>query len=151
MPYDTHSIYDELAAYTLTLGDPEFIHQHYVDARGASDDLVHAKPIRILFALAGLYLMLEKDWTGREVQLAHIHMARQRQTWPTFTLPKQAPAFTVEDVLAEPAGPKRNAAITTWCQSVWETWDHEHAYVREVTDALVANWSPKSEQLYPHP
>jgi hypothetical protein len=71
-------LYNALACYTLSLADPEFIHQHIVDAFGAQRADEKTKPIGVVFALAGLYLYLEKNYTGRQVQLAHIQMAEVR-------------------------------------------------------------------------
>ena len=81
-------LYNELACYTLSLADPEFIHQHIVDAFGAQRTDENTKPIGIAFALAGLYLYLEKNYTGRQVQLAHMKMAKRRKKWPKLELPQ---------------------------------------------------------------
>lgn len=79
--------YDEVRYYSLSLGDPEFIHQHVVDAFTAQCADEHTKPIAITFALVGLYLHVEKGLTGRQVQRAHMELARTKRTWPAFTLP----------------------------------------------------------------
>jgi Family of unknown function (DUF5946) len=63
--------YYELSYYTLGHKDPGFIHQHIVDAFAAQTANQNTKPIKVAFALIGLYLYLEKDYTGKEVQLAH--------------------------------------------------------------------------------
>jgi len=47
--------YDELACYTLAHPDPGFIHQNIVDAFGAQTATEADKPIKIAFALVGLY------------------------------------------------------------------------------------------------
>ena len=57
-------LYDELAFYTLELRDPEFIHQHIVDAFAVQHAGPDSKPIAIVFGLLGLYLYLEKNFTG---------------------------------------------------------------------------------------
>ncbi len=61
--------YNELSYYTLALRDPAFIHQHIVDAFAAQTADEHTRPIKLTFALAGLYLHVEKGFTGRQVQL----------------------------------------------------------------------------------
>jgi hypothetical protein len=66
------SAYEELAAWTLGLGDAAFLHQRVVDAWAAQHATAKSKPINIAFALLGLYLHLEHGFSGREVQLAHI-------------------------------------------------------------------------------
>jgi len=66
-----HEAYDALCAYTLTRGDAAFIHQHVVDAFAAQSADEATKPITLTFALVGLYLHVERQFTGREVQRAH--------------------------------------------------------------------------------
>lgn len=51
--------YDELCAYTLTRGDPGFIHQHVVDAFTAQHADETTEPITLTFALVGLYPRVE--------------------------------------------------------------------------------------------
>jgi len=111
--------YNELCAYTLTHGDPAFIHQHVVDAYAAQRATSQSKPIGVAFSLAGLYLHVEKGVTGRQVQRAHMQMARQKRTWPAFVLPEDRGAVTVVDVMAAPEGVLRDKAIDRWCASVW--------------------------------
>lgn len=65
-----------LSLRTLTLGDANFVHQHAVDACAASHAGGSSRPITVWFALAGLCLALERGLTGREVQFAHLRMAR---------------------------------------------------------------------------
>ena len=111
--------YHELCGYTLTHGDPAFVHQHVVDAYTAQRADANTKPIGLTFALVGLYLHVEKGWSGRQVQRAHMQMARRRRAWPAFALPADRGAMTARDVLAAPAGAERDAAIDEWCRSVW--------------------------------
>ncbi|HKN67515.1 MAG TPA: DUF5946 family protein, partial [Gemmatimonadaceae bacterium] len=86
--------YDELCAYTLTHGDVTFIHQHVVDAWAAQHATPESKPIGVTFALAGLYLHVERQLTGRQVQLAHMRMAKQKRDWPAFILPESRGTMT---------------------------------------------------------
>ena len=109
----------QLSAYTLNHGGPAFIHQHVVDAYAAQNANERTKPITITFALAGLYLHIEKNFTGREVQLAHMKMAKNKQPWPSFPLPADRGAITEREVLAAPAGAKRDAMIEAWAATVW--------------------------------
>ena len=111
--------YHELSAYTLTSGDPAFMHQHVVDAWAAQHAHAESKPIGVFFALVGLYLHVERGRTGREVQQAHMDLARIPEAWPVGTLPHNRGTLTVLDVLAKPAGPARDAEISRWAASVW--------------------------------
>lgn len=114
---------EELCGYTLTHGGKEFIHQYVVDAWAAQHATPEGKPIAITFALVGLYLMLEKGFTGREVQLVHIDLAKRKMgPWPTFTLPQERGAVTTVDVMTAPEGPERELAIRKWCSSVWDAY-----------------------------
>jgi hypothetical protein len=134
MPDDEH--FDELAAYTLSHGGPAFIHQHVVDAAGAQLADERTKPIRLAFSLVGLYLHVERGYTGREVQRAHMRMAQRKREWPAFPLPATRGALTPTDVLARPAGPERDAAIDAWCRSVWAAY----AESRPAVMALLAEY-----------
>lgn len=111
--------YHALSAYTLTHGDPEFIHQHVVDAFAAQNATDTSKPIGVTFALAGLFLHVEKGFTGRQVQRVHMQLARKKQNWPRFTLPPNRGAITALDVMRTPEGVERDRAIHEWCADVW--------------------------------
>jgi hypothetical protein len=52
-------------------------HQYAVDAWAAKHASAAAPPIRTTFALVGLYLACERAFTRREVQLAHMRLARR--------------------------------------------------------------------------
>lgn len=117
--------YHELCGYTLTRGDATFIHQHVVDAFAAQSATPATKPIAITFALVGLYLHLERGVSGREVQRAHMRMAREKHEWPRMTLPAERGSMTAADVMRVPAGAARDAAIDDWCRSVWACYAGE--------------------------
>ena len=70
---------EELTYYTLNKADRNFIHQHVVDAYAAQNADAETKPITLFFALAGLYLLIEKNYTGKEVQAAHIKMSTRKK------------------------------------------------------------------------
>ncbi|BBL80905.1 hypothetical protein RxyAA322_27590 [Rubrobacter xylanophilus] len=78
-----------------------------------------AKATAIGFALAGLYLHVERGFTGRQVQHVHTLMARRRRAWPSFVLPRDRGRVNVEHVMTRPPGPARDRAIEAWCASVW--------------------------------
>lgn len=130
-------IYDKLAYYTLSLGDEEFIHQHIVDAFGAQNADKKTKPIGICFALAGLYLYLEKDYTGRQVQLAHVQMAKKRKTWPALELPENRGEITIKDVIDIEPGKERKKMIRQWCNSVWQAYSQSHDIVAALVNVVL--------------
>jgi hypothetical protein len=81
--------FNELSFYTLAHpNNIYFIHQHIVDAYQAQTADSNTKPIAITFSLAGLYLFLEKNYTGRQVQQAHMKLAQNKKVWPQFELPR---------------------------------------------------------------
>lgn len=123
---DSQDARDALAAYTLTHGDPAFIHQHVVDASAAQSATPATKPIALAFALIGLYLHVERGFTGRQVQRAHMMLAKRTREWPTFPLPDFRGSMTAVDVMAAPAGAERDRAIDAWCAAVWDAY-REHA------------------------
>jgi hypothetical protein len=126
----TDDAYDELRAYTLTHGDPTFIHQHVVDAFAAQHADTRTKPITLTFALIGLYLHVEERLTGRQVQLVHMRLARRKRRWPAWTLPHERGVMTAADVMLAAPGIQRDKAIDAWCESVWEAFQaHREAIV----------------------
>lgn len=108
--------------YSTAHPDPGFIHQYVVDAYAAQHASDRDKPIKLTFALVGLFLHVEKGFTGRQVQLAHIKLGRQKEVWPEFSVPENRGLVTEETVLAAPAGPDRDEMIQRWCESVWEAY-----------------------------
>jgi len=125
--------FHELCGYTLGLRDRAFLHQNVVDAYAAQTADARTKPIKITFALVGLHLSLEKQFSGRQVQRAHLALAKRTRRWPAFPLPRDRGAMTVHDVLAAPPGPGRDAAIHAWCAAVWADYRDCH---RAVADLL---------------
>jgi hypothetical protein len=124
--------YDELRGYTLGLGDERFLHQHVVDAWMAQHADERTKPIGLTFALVGLFLHVERGFSGRQVQRAHVFLTRRTRTWPSFPLPKERGSMTAADVLAAEPGPERNRAIHAWSVSAWESHRASHQAVAEL-------------------
>jgi len=122
--------FDEV--YVYTMGRAGFILQHVVDAFAVQTADENTKPIAVVFGLAGLYLHLEKQFSGRQVQEAHITMGRTRRIWPKLDLPENRGSMTVADVLAASAGPQRDAAIDDWCQSVWTAFGCNRSTIVDV-------------------
>jgi hypothetical protein len=129
---EMRAAYDEVYAYTM--GRPGFILQHVVDAFGAQTATRETKPIRVVFSLVGLYLRVEKEFSGRQVQQAHIELGRRKRAWPAVALPKHRGAMTAIDVLAAAAGDDRDKAIDEWCASVWTAFKDNRAPIIGLLD-----------------
>jgi hypothetical protein len=113
------SAYDELYVYSGTRGRETFILQLVVDAHCAQVASEETTPIAVVFALIGLFLHVEKNFTGLQVQHVHMRLGRKKHPWPRIALPADRGSMTAEDVLKVPAGPERDRAISEWCRSVW--------------------------------
>ena len=112
--------YDEV--YVYTMGRPGFILQHVVDAFAVQTANQDSKPIGVVFGLIGLYLHVEKQFSGRQVQEVHMKLGSRKREWPSINLPEDRGTMTVLDVLAASAGPERDVAIDNWCRSVWTSF-----------------------------
>src|SRR5947209_12675924 len=109
--------YDEV--YVYTMGRPRFILQHVVDAFAVQTANAESKPMGIVFGLIGLYLHVEKQFSGHEVQKVHMKLGRGKREWPRVYVPEDRGSMTVAEVLAAPVGPERDMAIDNWCRCVW--------------------------------
>jgi hypothetical protein len=125
-------LYGELAAYNMSKNDPAFIHQLAVDAYGAQHSGGVTRNITTAFALIGLYLSIECGYTGRQVQKAHMELAKRRHDWPRFEPPHQTYSLTVFDVLRVEPGKKRDEMLKAWAEDVWKSWEHYHDWVRTI-------------------
>lgn len=112
--------YDEV--YLYTMGRPGFILQHVVDAFAVQTADQNSEPLPVVFGLVGLYLHLEKHFSGRQVQEVHMKMGSRKREWPKISFPLDRGSMTVLNVLAEPAGRGRDKAIDNWCRSVWTSF-----------------------------
>jgi hypothetical protein len=127
-------VFSDIQCYTVAKQDPEFIHQHAVDAYEAQHAGGLTRNITVTFGLIGLYLALEKRYTGRQVQLAHKRIAKVRKVWPRLEPPDQPASLTVVDVLTAGTDEEKDAMIRKWMTSVWESWGDRHEWVRKTTD-----------------
>jgi hypothetical protein len=130
------TLYMELSAYTLGLGDPSFPHQHVVDAFAAQHAGPGVKPINTLFALIGLYLTAEKGFTGRQVQRVHMLLAARPREWPRLAPPASTGALTVRDALQAEVAEDRMAMIKNWDKSVWGSWSAERQRVMDIVKEI---------------
>ena len=80
-------VFSDLSCYTVAKGDAVFIHQHAVDAYEAQHAGGKSRPITAVFGLVGLYLALEKGYTGKEVQRTHMRIAKIQKDWPYLARP----------------------------------------------------------------
>ncbi len=132
MPVDA---YDEL--YVYTMGRANFILQHVVDAHIAqAAPAINPPAIGVIFSLIGLYLHVEKGFTGKQVQNAHKIMGRVKRSWPDIMWPDERGGMTAADVLAMPIGPSRDEGIHEWCGQVWAAFRANH----RIVSALVAEY-----------
>ena len=122
----------KLCYYITTHPDTNFIHQYVVDAFAAQTADKKTKPITITFALIGLYLHLEKNFTGKEVQQAHMQLAKHKKLWPTFKLPEKMGNITIYDVIDATEGSNRDEIIIKWCKSVWTAYKEHHIIIRNL-------------------
>jgi len=77
-------------------------------------------------------LHIEKHYSGKEVQEAHMRLAKKKKEWPVFDLPVYRGNIGVSDVLRAKPGPERDRAIKEWSASVWEAWGESHAKVADL-------------------
>jgi hypothetical protein len=129
---ECYAAYQELAAYNLTGGRRDFIHQEAVDAYAAQHPGPPAKPMATWFGLVGLHLALDLGRTGREVQQAHMRLARRRRHWPELAAPADLTGMVVADVMQQPADDTRDDALWRWAGEVWEHWAAVHQVIADL-------------------
>jgi hypothetical protein len=132
---ECENLFNQLSGYTLSQNNIEFIHQYVVDAYGAQHAGGITKNIRVIFSLIGLYLAVEHNYTGRQVQL--VHMKIPKQIWETPELPRQNSLITVADILNTHKDIERKKLILSWAKSVWENWSHYHEWIRHTTAVYI--------------
>ncbi len=133
-------LYDELSAFTLSIGDMGFIHQLVVDAYAAQHSGPNVKPITTSFALIGLYLTFERGFTGKQVQKAHMVLARVHRQWPRFDPPaEKGGTLTVLDVLNGLAEENYYKQIRAWGKSVWLSWRPQHGKIGKLVKTYLTS------------
>ena len=121
-------------------------HQTCVDAYAAQHVGPRMRPMTVCFALNGLYLVLERGWSGIEARAAHGHLARivPREDWRFFEPPDEGGPLTVLDVALASDPETQAVGVEAWGRSVWATWRHVHDEVRAMTERQLAGWVPHS-------
>lgn len=119
-------------------------HQTCVDAYGAQHVGEHTPAIGVAFALNGLYLVLERGFTGIQARQAHGYLADTVPSWPRFTPPGEAGGLTVFDVTMASCVEEHIELVRSWGRTVWAAWAHVHDEIAAVTDAQLASWRPRS-------
>jgi len=139
---DEEKLRDKLWFYTLAQAGPAFVHQYTVDAFAAQNASYADKPIKVVFALAGLYLHLERGFDGRQVQRAHMQLAagNRERAWTMPRLPMERGAVRVADVLASPEGLEREVMVDVWCSSVWQCYEEVHGEIAELCAVELGVW-----------
>jgi hypothetical protein len=130
-------LYGELTVSNISEADINFSAQHCVDAYAAQHVSKRMKPITIAFSLIGLYLAIEKGYTGRQVQLAHMELGRKKFPWPEFKPPNEPGSINISNVLQAKPGEERKVMIKQWAASVWHSWEKEHDWTKNIVDQLL--------------
>ena len=129
--------YNELAYYTLSHKGQDFIHQHIVDAYAIQTANEHTKPIKITYALIGIYLHVEKGYTGKQVQMAHIEMSKKSKVFPPIILPTNRGEISITDVIKITTPAERDIQIHRCCESIWEAFSTQHELIKAITESLL--------------
>jgi len=129
----TKDHFDELSFYTLSHTDRDyFIHQLIVDAYTAQTANENTKKISIVFSLVGLYLLIEKNYTGRQIQQAHTLLSFHKEHLPDIKFPIKRGEITIVDVLANESN--RDEMIKKWSESVWHSYESNHDQIKQYCD-----------------
>ena len=132
----TEDLFHELTYYTLTRSREEFMHQYVVDAYGAQTASASDKPIRLVFALIGLYLHVELGCSGKQVQRIHAKLAQRKPPLPQISIPASRGTVSIADVLKAQPGPERDRKIEDWCKSIWAAYDHNRSTIVDLLGSL---------------
>ena len=117
-----NKLFEELSFYTLSHSDPNyFIHQLIVDAYTAQTATKHTKKISLVFSIVGLYLLIEKNYSGKEIQGAHTLLSSYKKDIPEIKLPEKRGNITIIEVLESKLN--RDEMIKKWCYSVWKEYE----------------------------
>jgi len=132
---ECYKLFNKLSAYTLSNSDERFIHQLIVDAYGAQHAGGCTKNITVIFALIGLCLVIEHNYTGRQVQLFHMKIPKQH--WPYLEPPKSSASIKINDVVNAKTNIQKELLIRKWVNAVWNSWVEQHKYIRRIVNNLI--------------
>jgi hypothetical protein len=96
------------------------------------------KNITLVYSLIGLYYAIEHGFTGKQVQRVHMLLSQQNTKWPALQPPNKDYSLTIADVLKEDRGEKREEMLQKWMLDVWECWEHQHNWIRNVSKTLLS-------------
>ncbi|MFO7289894.1 MAG: DUF5946 family protein [Bacillota bacterium] len=133
-------LYGELTANNMEEMDPFFHHQLCVDAHGAQHSGGPVKPITTVFAPVGLYLAVERGFYGRQVQIAHMKLAKKAgkgAEWTRLEPPERPGDSAVLDVMKGEPGRGRKEMIQKWAKAVWRSWAHQHDRIRTLCEKWI--------------
>lgn len=91
-------------------------------------------------SLIGLYLAVERGFTGRQVQNAHMKLAKKAgkgAEWPRLEPPERTWKITVSDVMNAEAENSRKEMIKKWAETVWKSWGHQHDRIRTLCEEWI--------------
>ncbi|MCW3121387.1 MAG: hypothetical protein JWQ38_879 [Flavipsychrobacter sp.] len=135
---ECRELYHQLSYYTLAKGDTDFIHEVIVDTYGAQHGGTGTSDMTIFFAIAGLYLHLERGKTGKQARQAHVDMAQHKcYKWPSLVPPAQKEWLTIADVIAADDS-RKDALIEQWAASTWLAWQKDIKLVSAVCSDVLS-------------
>ncbi|MGZ7109414.1 MAG: hypothetical protein ACXVHW_10625, partial [Methanobacterium sp.] len=89
-----------------------------------------------------------KGFSGKEVQNAHVKLAKHRKQWPVFDIPEYRGKIRVNDVIVAPEGPKRDEMIYKWCTSVWNAYSKSHEKIADLVQTELYERGKKRKNLF---
>ncbi len=131
-----NKLFEELSFYTLSHSDSDyFIHQLIVDAFTAQTADKDTKKISLVFSLVGLYLLIEKNYTGKQIQQAHTMLSNFKDYLPEIKLPENRGEIAISDVLKSKLN--RDEMIKKWCSSVWKAYESSKEEIKQFCETYL--------------
>ncbi len=128
-----HALYGEVLGYEHEhLAELGGWHQLLVDTYGAQHVGPRSPAITGAFGLIGLYLTLERGWTGLRVRAAHQALAARYRDWPLLGRPPEAASMTVQDLAFAGTPAEYVEVLHDWAGTVWASWRREHPRIAEL-------------------
>jgi hypothetical protein len=141
-------IYGEVAGFGLdNSAELGRFHQLGVDTYGTQHAADHDRSIRVAYSIVGLYLSIERGWSGDDVRRAHQRMGKPQPSWPEFRRPDELGGVTVLDVAM--AGVRAGSVVghaeaaQRWARYVWDAWSAQHAEVASLASSTLAANPPR--------